>query len=373
MINRFVRQTTTLVAAVAVVALLRVGLLGGDARESREWYVAPGGSAANVGSIDRPLDLPTALDGRRVRSGSTVWLRGGVYRGPFKSYLAGTPQAPITVRQYPGERAILADDRGRADGATLHVFGEWTVYRDFEVTNTNDNRRHDREFRPAGLEVQAPNTKFINLVIHDTGMGFGFWKESVDSELYGNVIFNSGTENVRSDMRHGHALYTQNESGTKWIRDNIMVNGYGFGIHAYPNPGGLAGFHFEGNVVADSGSSNPGAATRYNNVIVSGYKPYQADRVELIENFTYQSAREILDPRFSDANVCLGCSDPQTHKRIVVRNNYFAGGTPVAIVSGWQDVIMKGNTFVGSGGMVAAQPPTGARLSAWLWDDNTYI
>jgi hypothetical protein len=344
------------------------------AQSRLEWYAAPAGSPANDGSRERPVDLASALDGGRVKAGSTVWLRGGTYRGPVTSTLTGTPDAPITVRQAPGERAVVADDRARADGATLNIRGAWTIYRDFEITNTNEDRGHGRTFRPMGFEVQAAHTKFINLTVYDTGMGFGFWREAVDSELYGNVIFNSGTENTEADSRHGHGIYAQNNGGTKLLRENIIVNQFGFGIHIYPNPGGQTGFRLEGNIVAESGAANPaGGGARFNNLLVSAYRPYQADRIELVENYTYLSPRSNLLGRFRDANVCLGCADPQTHNSVVVRDNYFAGGSPVALVAGWRTLAMRGNTFVGLDAMAAVTPPSTEALRRWDWDDNTYI
>jgi hypothetical protein len=368
-----IRAILTVLCCAAAIAAGAWHSVGANAQVSgREWYVSADGSPAGDGSRGKPIDLASALDGRRVKPGSTVWLRGGIYRGPFTSLLTGTADAPITVRSAAGERAVVADDRERADGGTLNVKGAWTIYRDFDVTNTNENRGHAVAFRPMGLEVQAPHTRFINLAIYDTGMGFGFWKESVDAELYGNVIFNSGSENTTADLRHGHGIYLQNETGTKLIRENIIVNQFGFGIHAYPNPGGQVGMHFEGNVIANSGAANPpGNWSRYDNLLVSAYRPYQADRIELIDNFTYLPRREKLRNRFPDANVCLGCTDPQQHKSIVVRGNYFAGGAPVAIVAGWQTLTMRDNTFVGRDGMAgAAVPPSGSR---WDWDHNTYI
>lgn len=367
-------MTSGLRPGIALALLLTFSAIGLSGQAGRDWHVAPNGRPTNAGTRERPIDLASGLDGSRIKPGSTVWLSEGVYRGPFTSTLTGTAASPITVRQYPGERAVVTDERVQAVGATMNIGGAWTIYRDFEVTNLNERRSHQQGFRPMGFEVQAPYTKFVNLTIYDTGMGFGFWKEAVDAELYGNVIFNSGTENTAADARHGHGIYTQNEQGTKLIRDNIVVNQFGFGIHAYPNPGGQVGFRFEGNIVADSGAANPaGSGSRFNNLLVSAYRPYQGDRVELVENFTYLSPRANLAGRFRDANVCLGCADPQTHKAVVVRDNYFAGGAPVAIVSGWQDVTMRGNTFVGLEAMAAVSPPDAAALRRWNWDDNTYI
>src|SRR4029077_3105680 len=72
-------------------------------------YAAPGGTSGGSGSATRPWDLPTALAGGAglLHPGDTVWLRGGSYRGTFTSALTGTPAAPIVVRAYPGERAVL--------------------------------------------------------------------------------------------------------------------------------------------------------------------------------------------------------------------------------------------------------------------------
>ena len=366
---------TRIVAATVLAGLVAASPapLARQTAAARDWHVAPDGRPGNDGTPSRPVDLATALDGRRVGAGSTVWLGEGRYQGVFQSTLTGTEAAPITVRSRPGVRAVVADDRERASGATINVFGAWTIYRDFEVTNLNANRSTGLGFRPMGFEVKAPHTKFVNLTIHDTGMGFGFWKEAVDSELYGNVIFNCGTENAALESRHGHGIYTQNDGGTKLIRDNVLVNNFGLGIHAYPNPGGLTGLRLEGNVIADSGAANSSGAARFNNLLVSAYRPYRADRVELVENFTYLSPRDDLRDVYRNANVCLGCADSQTNGQLVVRGNYFAGGAPVAIVQGWQRVTMRSNTLVGTDAMVAVTPASAAALRDWDWDDNDYI
>ncbi len=130
---------------------------------------------------------------------------------------------------------------------------------------------------------------------------------------------------------------------------------------------------FEGNVIADSGAANDSGVARYNNLLVSGYRPYRADRIEIIANYTYLSPRRNLRGVFNEANICLGCSDQQTHGQAMVRDNYFAGGAPVALVYGWQRLTMRGNTFIGMDGMAVIRPPSTAALSAWNWDDNEYI
>ncbi len=165
-------------------------------------YVSPAGVAANTGvSINSPVDLNTALLTTAIPPGSTVWLRGGTYAGHFTSYLSGTSAAPITVRSYSGERAVISDDRNWAGGGTLHIYGAWTIFRDFDVTNTGTDRLGPApapsRFRPMGIDVEGPNIKLINLVIHDTGHGLGLWSTALNTEAYGNLIFDCGSQTLR--------------------------------------------------------------------------------------------------------------------------------------------------------------------------------
>src|SRR5688572_10772174 len=98
----------------------------------REFYVSPSGSALNDGTISRPLDLKTALSKTSpAKPGDTIWLRGGVYKGSFSSYLTGTSTAPIIVRQYPRERATIDNSPLRTEG--LVAFGAYTWYWGFEI------------------------------------------------------------------------------------------------------------------------------------------------------------------------------------------------------------------------------------------------
>ena len=82
-----------------------VGQVGGGLADT--WFVSPTGSSSGSGSASNPLNLTTAINNPRAMPGSIVWLRGGLYRGAFQSTLKGSDGAPILVRQYPGERAII--------------------------------------------------------------------------------------------------------------------------------------------------------------------------------------------------------------------------------------------------------------------------
>ena len=282
------------------------------------------------------------------------------------------------MRQYPGERATLVDRRPRAALGTLNVYGAWTIYQDFEITNASTDRGFSTQFRPMGVYAEAPNTKFINLIIHDTGHGIGLWKEAVDSELYGNIIYNCGSKNLPTYLSHGHGIYSQSNVGTKYIRDNIIFNQFGWGIHIYPNPGDMKGYDIEGNVVFNNGVLSA-PQTRYNNILVSGYAPYQAQSITIANNYTYGPGSQVPTPyegapvHFSDADLCLGCSDPQDNKDVKVTDNYFVGGIPAAIVRSWQDVTMTGNTFYGTNGLISLITTRREHPHNYAWDNNTYL
>jgi hypothetical protein len=77
-----------------------------------DYYVAPPpqGKSTNPGSLDQPWDLQTALNHpSAVNPGDTIWLRGGIYAGPFVSRLSGTASQPIILRAYLFERVIVND------------------------------------------------------------------------------------------------------------------------------------------------------------------------------------------------------------------------------------------------------------------------
>lgn len=357
--------------ALQIVFLVAFSCSFARAQTARDIYVAPNGSPNGSGSMSNPMDLASALRGDRIKPGATVWLRGGTYSGVFTSNLTGTASAPITVRGFPGERAIITDNRSTGKGGTLNIFGGWTIYRDFEITNRSQERGMFNQYRPMGLEVQAPYTKFIDLIIYDTGHGFGFWKEAVNSEIYGCIIFNGGTLNSRVALRHGHGIYTQNNMGTKHIRDNIIFNQFGWGIHGYPNPGHLTGFDIEGNIIFNNGI-NSDRGYRFPSIMVSGYRPHTAGHLRIANNFTYESADQRPLKTFSDANLCLGCSDKNVNEDATVRDNHFVGGEPVAAIANFLQVTMTGNLFYGQSGMAGVAVPEGASIRSYHWDNNRY-
>ena len=236
-----------------------------------EYYAAPYGMPGGDGSYASPWDLATALAHPPVlQPGDTIWLLGGNYIGPFTSDLVGEAAAPIVVRALPGVRAVL--DGGTAYESTLQVNGAYAWFWGFEVTRSDPDRQTDvsgsspsdlSRGHSNGINVFGHAIRLINLIVHDDGQGFGFWTTTVDSEIYGSLVYNNGW--LGPDRGHGHAIYTQNLDGTKRIYDNILFNQFSYGIHAYTEGGSIQGFDIAGNLqIGDTNhrSSDLGEAGR---------------------------------------------------------------------------------------------------------------
>ena len=299
------------------------------------WYAAPNGSSSGDGSSGRPWNLPTALSGGngKVQPGDTVWLRGGTYAGQFRSTLTGTAAAPIVVRQYPGERAII--DGGGSTSDTFVADGSYSVFWGFEMTNSDPARCCSTSsfFRADMMVSHATHVKFINMIVHDGGPGYYTWSPYGDVEIYGAIIYNIGYDG--SDRGHGHGMYLKNDVGPLVVRDNILFNSYGYGIHAYTNTGDglLNGIHLEGNVSFNSGTlSAQGTSGNIGNL---GQPP--ANNMAMIDNMTYFS------PGIGGSNWLLGSGDGLT-----ATGNYVVGGTGMSQGT-WTNAIITGNTVITSG------------------------
>lgn len=72
-----------------------------------EYYVSPTGSNAGTGAIEDPWQT-LAYSFSQLSAGDTLWCRGGTYSGSFIQWTpAGTTDAPIVIKAYPGETPIL--------------------------------------------------------------------------------------------------------------------------------------------------------------------------------------------------------------------------------------------------------------------------
>jgi hypothetical protein len=272
-----------------------------------------------------------------VKPGATIWLRGGFYNGTFHSTLVGAPDKPIIVRQHPGERAVI-DTGLNSSGSGLLTDGSDTWFWGFEIMSSNPTRSTSvsgsdgAPNRVDGVDTYGARNKFINMVIHDTAQGFGFWSSAVDNEIYGCLIYYNGWN--APDRGHGHGVYSQNQNGTKLIQDNIQFYGFGQGIRAYGSENAFArNIHFIGNVSFNSGYLAGGPTNHWSNYLVTVGSG--AEGIIFNDNHSYHNTNE-------DGYSQLGWSFSGIEKDLVAQNNYFIGGESAVEVWNWNELTFTG-------------------------------
>ena len=359
----------------------------GQSLSGREFHVSPTGTATNDGSAQRPLDLATALSSKSpARAGDIIWLHGGVYRGAFKSVIAGTATSPIIVRQFPGERSTI-DSSASGGYDALSITGAYTWFWGFEIASS-DTKRISAESgswpqdlrRGYGAVTLAPGTKFINMIVHDNANGLGLWSESVGGEAYGNVIYNNGWQ--APDRAHGHGIYTQNATGNRLVAENIIFHQFSHGVHAYGSEiASLNNITLDGNIAFMNGALGTGGI-------------YENGRDLLLGGSRVASNPVLSNNVTNGAQVNLGYGAGCTNGRVT--NNYIIGGFALVACN----PVMTGNevydatwprygtqpaqypqnifhTTQPTGTLIRVRPnkyePGRANISVWNWGQSSVV
>lgn len=313
------------------------------------FYVAVEGRAGNVGTVDSPWDIESALGGQHaIAPGSILYLKGGTYRHAdrrwespgFAIALAGDPGQPIHIRPMPGHRVTL-DGKVEVKPGARHL-RVWEL----EIT-VSETAAWNRRVTAGGLKVDGPadlpqgglnilggaDSKFIHLVIHDMNSGVGFWRPAVDAEMHGCLIYGVGS--IGPDRYHGPGIYTQNETGTKALTDNILFGNYSTTIQAYGSSrASVSGFRIEGNI-----AFAPVKEGDRQRVLIGGGQPSR--RITAADNILYEVPLE------------LGYNAPHNEDAVVTGNWVVDAGLSV---NRFKTVTESGNTVIPPGSPRPARP-----------------
>jgi len=282
-----------------------------------EFFVAPDGKTDAAGTRQSPWDIASTLAGQQsVKSGDTVWLRGGTYRCEeayktkgqgYRVTLIGTADKPIVIRAARGERATI-------DGGMV-VQGDHLWLWDLEIAQpdglsrvTSEGGSHPDLGNPyGGMTIHGDGCRCINLVIQNNlGNGVGWWSSAKGGEIYGCIIVRNGWKGP--DRNHGHCVYTQNREGTKTISNCIMTTRW---------PGGHYTMHAYGSSRAcvDDFVIEDNIAWRHGTFLVGGGRP--SKDIVVRRNYLYRVPMQI------------GYNAPHNENCKIVGNVVFRAGVSV--------------------------------------------
>jgi hypothetical protein len=329
------------------------------------WYAGPTGKSTNPGTEHAPWDIASALDGgQEVTAGDTIYLLEGTYRRrPKENFvvrLAGAEDKPIHIRPVGGARATI-DGGLEIQKPAAHV---WIWELEILVGEPRPQKpvspgSHPEDLkRPwGGLHMYGgKNCKYINLVIHDTNQGISCWKDEIDCEIYGCLIYSNGW--LGTDRGHGHCIYTQNDTGIKTISNCIMSCLYDgtYSMHAYGSERAYVNNYLvTENIVYDKGP-----------FLIGGGRP--SLHIRALRNYLYN-----VDMR-------IGYSAPY-NEDCEIRDNVIANGS--LDIKNYRDVVKENNLITRKG---AAHPqdaraillpnkydPNRANLAVFNWSGATLV
>lgn len=181
------------------------------------------------GQVIRIFSSPTAYEDIRVQSGTA----------PNYTVIRGWNGTTATSHSSGASFYLF--------GNTLTVNGQDTIYRDFEVTDSNPTREYDisgygGDLRGGeGIFNFGASCKFINLVLHDNADGIFESETATATEINGCLCFNNGSVSI--DRPNGLGLYVQNAGPSiKTIKDCIILNSFASGMKVYGAASGNADY-----------------------------------------------------------------------------------------------------------------------------------
>jgi hypothetical protein len=263
---RWVRGAIPLATLVAVAGALVVGPAAGSSATCT-LVASPSGSDRHAGSASSPFLTAEKL-ADALKPGETGCLMSGTYDlagGPSGSQLkfnhGGSSDAPIILRSYPGQTAILAGGPVYVPAGSNYVTIT-DLYIDTQGTNQVGVQIMGAGDQLTNDDITNGNTPGSCIILgSDTGYG-----RAVNPLVEGNDVHQCGYD--PGDPFEDHGVYVDNTVGAV-ITDNIFWGmPYGFGVQLYPDSQGTQVTH---NVIDDNGNGvvigGNTASTSSNNIV----------------------------------------------------------------------------------------------------------
>jgi hypothetical protein len=191
---------------LAVLVMLLASCGGSGSTQTQlakpEYYVSPSGSDTNPGTLAQPWKtLNYAVS--KLKSGDTLYARGGIYAERVTVSKSGTASSPITITNYSGESPII-DGAGLSVGnweTLLALNGNYINTSGFEIRNINidgygGNSGSIVVLGGYGVSIQGNNDTISHLNVHNT-WAQGIFASGDNSTIQDSTIYNVALSNCR--------------------------------------------------------------------------------------------------------------------------------------------------------------------------------
>ncbi|MDQ6775638.1 MAG: right-handed parallel beta-helix repeat-containing protein [Actinomycetota bacterium] len=317
---RWVRGAIPLAVVAAVAGALVSSADGSPA--SCALVASPSGSDHDSGSVSSPfLTAQKLVDS--LKPGETGCLMSGPYDlagGSSGSQLkfnhGGSSDAPITLRSYPGQTAILAGGPVYVPAGSNYVTIA-DLYIDTKGTGEVGVQIMGQGDQLTGNDITNGNTPGSCIILgSDTGYG-----RAVNPLVEGNVVHQCGHN--PGDPFEDHGVYVDNTVGAI-VTDNIFWGmPDGFGVQLYPDSQGTQVTH---NVIDDNG----------NGVVIGGNAASASSNNIVADNVISGSSNEYDVQGFWQGTVGTGnlvmnnCVYSGSQGNVSAENGFTAAGNVTA-------------------------------------------
>ncbi|OHA89227.1 MAG: hypothetical protein A3C70_00035 [Candidatus Zambryskibacteria bacterium RIFCSPHIGHO2_02_FULL_43_14] len=189
--------------------------------QAATYYVSTSGTDSNPGAESSPWRTINKA-GNTMQPGDTVLVRGGIYNEAVRAK-AGTVNARITYKNYPGETPVI--EGGGAVSGNLFSPADYITIEGFEIRNGIKSARYDGSGIDGGGSM---GVWFINNHIHHNamhGIGTGGSNPNLPRNLRHDAIIRGN--NIHDNTVGGIFVYECSFGGYYLIENNIVYNNAG--------------------------------------------------------------------------------------------------------------------------------------------------
>jgi len=218
------------------MAAAALAAAAGLAHAGTSYYVAPGGSDANPGTLAQPW-LTVGHAANVLKAGQTAYVRAGVYHESVTIAHSGDASAgPVTLQAYPGEKPVLDGTGVACCGDTIKGLvniadKSHVVVSGFEIRNFKSGSASQE---PAGILVtgSGADIRILGNDVHDIVTT----KEASNGNAHGIGVYGTGATPISGLVLSGNEVHALK---TGWS-ESVTLDG------------NVTGFTVTGNVVHDN-------------------------------------------------------------------------------------------------------------------------